>query len=198
MFRHRFRRAHVLACISLVFALPRAVASSEVPWQSSSGSRTLQELKTYEDLPPTIFSPTGRLHPVERIAKDVASPFTPYSNLVVGLTCKDGIVVISTIPLSPYLNVSTSETPLFLVNETSVGGILTRLGPDIAAVVAGNAVDGQVMGNKVARLFSSLSSTVGGSAVVPAILARRLGDHFQVLTQTTGSKEGRMLSVSLV
>ena len=190
-------KAQLLVCIlCLAFSPRRSIASTAAPWQTSSGTRTLHELKTYEELPPTVFSPTGRLHSVEKIAKDVSAPFDPFSNLVVALTCKDGLVVLSTLATSPPLNASTTSTPLFLVSETPAGGVLSRLGPDLAAAIAGNAADGQVMRNKVARLVTSLSESAGDTPVSPAILARRLADNLQLLTQKTGSKEGRILSVS--
>jgi 20S proteasome alpha/beta subunit len=57
---------------------------------------------------PTIFSPTGRLHPVERTMEQVRQP-DARSNLVVALHCQDGMLMLSTVPLSPYLN--TTITP---------------------------------------------------------------------------------------
>jgi hypothetical protein len=90
------------------------------PWQSSSsggdGSQSLLEQLRYNDLSPTIFSPTGRLHPVERTMEQVRQP-DARSNLVVALHCQDGMLMLSTVPLSPYLN--TTITPLHDKNNSS-------------------------------------------------------------------------------
>jgi len=66
------------------------------------------EQSTYNDLEPTIFSPTGRLHPVERTMEQVRESH-PRNNLVVALQCQDGMLMLSTVTLSPYLN--TTVTP---------------------------------------------------------------------------------------
>lgn len=99
----------------LLQAFPPVKSSSSSPWKGapwqSSGedSQALLEQLRYNDLSPTIFSPTGRLHPVERTMEQIRQP-DARSNLVVALHCRDGMLMLSTVPLSPYLN--TTITPL--------------------------------------------------------------------------------------
>ena len=115
-----------------IFMIPRSIEASSssssawksAPWQgqeggggdssssSSSSSLLLEQLK-YNDLSPTIFSPTGRLHPVEKTMEEVKASSSG-NNVVVALVCQDGILMLSTVPLSPHLNTTTilTSTPL--------------------------------------------------------------------------------------
>jgi hypothetical protein len=161
------------------------------PWQSVSGSGAIQEQKKYDDVPPIVFSPTGRLHSIESAAKATTAAFHPTSNLVIALTSKDGLVVISTVPMSPHLNSS-----LLLVNDTEVP-VLTHLSPSLAAATAGHTIDCQVMRHKIHRLVDSILGAKG-DLTAPALLARRIADNLQVATQTLGGKVGRMLVVSIL
>jgi 20S proteasome alpha/beta subunit len=148
----------------------------------------LEELN-YSDMPPTIFSPTGRLHPVERVL--AASKLDqPRANLVIAVTCNKGVVILSTLTTCAHLNTTTS---LFV--PSSIAPIF-ELSPQIVAVAAGNAVDGQVLKLKVQRLAEKIIEAQGDDENLRASeLSRRLADMLQVATQTVGGKGGPMLAV---
>ena len=75
-----------------------------VPWQpSQSNHHNIDEAARYEDMPPSVFSPTGRLHPVEAAFR-ASKTQTPLSNLLVAMRCRDGLVVVSTLPISPHVD----------------------------------------------------------------------------------------------
>lgn len=81
---------------------------TSVPWQPSpSNLQNIDEASRYEDMPPSIFSPTGRLHPVEATVR-ASKTATPMSNLLVAMRCRDGLLVISTIPISPHVDARTA------------------------------------------------------------------------------------------
>jgi len=174
-------------------------------------------------MPPTIFSPTGRLHPVERVVQAAKSPNNPRSNLLMAIRCpKDGsVVVVSTVTTSPHLNVTTTLIPaydnnnndddakdgsasnetttatasLFLANASlsSPAPVLFDLTPNCMAATAGNAVDGHVLKTKLLA-FAEGAMDYAKDDIRAAVLARRLADHLQVPTQTVGGKGGRMLA----
>lgn len=121
------RRCLLLILFQILF--PALISSSSssssssppwkgAPWQSfrDDGNALLEQLR-YNEMSPTIFSPTGRLHPVERTMEQVRQP-DARSNLVVALHCQDGMLMLSTVPLSPYLN-ATSITPLHNTSTTT-------------------------------------------------------------------------------
>ncbi len=124
-----------LLVVQGIFMIPRSIEASSssslsawksAPWQgqegggedSSSSSLLLEQLK-YNGLSPTIFSPTGRLHPVEKTMEEVKASSS--NNVVVALVCQDGILMLSTVPLSPHLNTTTiltgTSTPLSLAEN---------------------------------------------------------------------------------
>jgi hypothetical protein len=75
-----------------------------VPWQPPpSNLQNIDEAARYEDMPPSVFSPTGRLHPVEAAVRASKTP-TPLSNLLLAMKCRDGLLVISTLPISPHVD----------------------------------------------------------------------------------------------
>ena len=73
------------------------------PWQPNPSHHNIDEAARYEDLPPTVFSPTGRLHPVEAVVR-ASKARTPLSNLLVAMVCRDGLLVVSTLPISPNVD----------------------------------------------------------------------------------------------
>ena len=82
-----------------------------IPWQPPpSDHHIIDEAARYEDLPPNIFSPTGRLHPVEAVSRASKAP-TPSSNLLVAMKCRDGLLVLSTFPVSPHLDTRIAHGP---------------------------------------------------------------------------------------
>ena len=81
-----------------------AASAISAPWhadESSSNSNEINNhLPSYQQLPPNIFAPRGRLHQVEHVMEGISSSEDPSSNLIVALSCKDGLVVVSTVPPS--------------------------------------------------------------------------------------------------
>ena len=75
------------------------------PWQPNPSHHNIDEAARYEDLPPSVFSPTGRLHPVEAVVR-ASKARTPLSNLLVAMVCRDGLLVVSTLPISPNVDAS--------------------------------------------------------------------------------------------
>jgi hypothetical protein len=83
-----------------------------IPWQPSpTNLQNIDEAARYEDMPPIVFSPTGRLHPVEAAVR-ASKTVTPLSNLLVAMRCRDGLVVISTLPISPHLDARIATTSI--------------------------------------------------------------------------------------
>ena len=77
-----------------------------IPWQTSpSDFQSIDEAARYEDMPPSVFSPTGRLYPVEAAVR-ASKATTPMSNLLLAMRCRDGLLVISTFPVSPHVDAS--------------------------------------------------------------------------------------------
>lgn len=90
-----------------------------VPWLgsvSSTNGQGIDEAARYEELPPSVFSPTGRLHPVEAAVR-AGKVATPLSNLLVAIKCRDGLLVVSTYPVSP--NVDARIASLAGSNQTN-------------------------------------------------------------------------------
>ncbi|KAL3939492.1 MAG: hypothetical protein SGBAC_005798 [Bacillariaceae sp.] len=134
-------------------------------WQpASSDSRSIQEANTYAEFPPTVFSPTGRLHSVETIVEASKSNTNPRANLVLAMNCKDGI-----------------------------NSIFHQLSPNLVAATAGNLVDGHVLRHIFHQVCQSLMQQSGGSVrgiqVQASLLARHLADQLQIPTQNQGQTE---------
>ena len=171
------------------------------PWQKSGDSRSIIEESTYEDLPPTIFSPNGRLHSIERVVRASKIPNNPRSNLLLALKCKEGLVVLTTLTTSPFLN-TTVNSNLWLVEDnqtatTSTSPILD-LGPASGLLVAtaGNTVDGQVLRQKI-QAYAEYNLEQEKDTIEAYVLARNIADHLQANTQTVGGRDGRMLAVRI-
>ena len=91
-----------------------------IPWQPSpSNLESIDEASRYEALDPIVFSPTGRLHPIEAAVK-ASKANTPLSNLVLAMRYRDGLLLISTIPTSPYLETRIDNTSIDDVDEKKV------------------------------------------------------------------------------
>lgn len=158
------------------------------PWQPSGSS---MEESMLPDLPATVFSPTGRLHAVEQYV-GASNSDNPQWNLAIALRCKSGVVVVTTIPRSPHLrDINTTDAlgaVRFSPNE-SLSAPLFQVYSSVAAVTAGNPIDGHVLRTKI-------SSLVKGAPEKVSRLARRLADRLQTPTQSLGGNVGRMLAVS--
>jgi hypothetical protein len=113
---------------------------------------------------------------------------------LLALKCKGGLVVISTLPTSPHLN-TTMNTTLFLANETTSTTPILDLAPcGLVAATAGNAVDGQVLRQKI-QAYAEYTMESQKKSIQASELARSIADHLQVNTQTVGGRGGSMLAV---
>eukprot|EP00980_Cylindrotheca_fusiformis_P003758 scaffold834_cov123-Cylindrotheca_fusiformis.AAC.5 len=156
------------------------------PWQQMNDGQVMVEEFTYGELPPIVFSPTGRLHVIEGVVR-AAKASNPRANLVMAMNCRDGIVILSSVTLSPYLN--TTNNTLFLDSDS----VFTHLSPTLVAATAGNAVDGQVLKCKLHQSCQSLVQRCGDEHMVSASkLARHIADQLQAPTQTSG--KGKLLA----
>jgi hypothetical protein len=137
------------------------------------------------------------------------------SNLVVALCCQDGIVMLSTVPLSPHLN--TTTTPLVDENNRTIGSSLflienvpgdessntlpiVDLGPGVLGATAGKQGDSQVLRMRLEAMAQQsvdvdLDDQIVSELSVPK-LARKMADLLQVPTQKTNGRQGPLLSVS--
>ncbi|KAG7365858.1 proteasome subunit [Nitzschia inconspicua] len=96
----------------------------DIPWSSESSSSSslrssILEASRYEDFPPIVFSPKGRLHKVEAALK-ASKLVTPRSNVVVAMKCRQGLLLVTTVPTSPFLNtttISSSTTTTTTISE---------------------------------------------------------------------------------
>lgn len=198
-----------------IFCASSVDASSSwknAPWQTKDNA--VLEEKRYKGLSPTIFSPTGRLHPVEKAMEEVCDP---QSNLVVALSCEDGILIFSTIPLSPHLNTTSTplsdetnekQSSLFLLEsadeEFSSNNILPiiDLGPGVLGATAGKPSDSQVLRMRLKSMAQQvvdddLDDKHTLQISVPR-LARQMADLLQAPTQKTNGRQGPLMSVSSV
>jgi 20S proteasome alpha/beta subunit len=93
------------------------------PWWYSSGSASsasassVLEASKMEELPPIIFSPRGRLHAVEAAVQASQLAITrSSSNVVIAMKCRQGMVVVSTVPTSAFVNSTTTSTTAVAVS----------------------------------------------------------------------------------
>ncbi|KAG7351756.1 proteasome subunit [Nitzschia inconspicua] len=165
----------------------------DIPWSSESSSSSflrssILEASRYEDFPPIVFSPRGRLHKVEAALK-ASKLVTPRSNVVVAMKCRHGLLLVTTVPTSPFLNTTTtiqyptttgdneqdatttttSFRSLFLLDETCKTTTTSPIvldGPlfphDLVAATGGNAVDGKLLRHALSSLISRDIQSVSG------------------------------------
>lgn len=158
-------------------------------------------------LPPTAFAPGGRLTSVE-LAAQAGLLDSPSNNLVAAVLCQEGVVVVATLPESPYLprryvattsgnntNVTLALAPLLVPETFGVARApFLRLSTNMWAVTAGNHIDSQLLRLKLHRVAESMREEDQGDR--PDILARKLADNMQILTQELG--HGRILAACAV
>ena len=181
--------------ISLIVSLyyrwivTEASSFDTAPWQSTPDSRSRVEESVYLDLPPTVFSPSGRLHSLETVVQAASLQ----GNLVLAMNCQNGTVIVSTVTLSPYLNYTQ-----FLVwnddddeddNNFCTTVPIFDLSPHLVAATAGNNIHGQVMKSKLHSCCQSLLKQQQ-EHIQAGQLARFVADQLQVPTQTVGGKSG--------
>ena len=188
-----------------------------VPWldssSSSSSSSEVLEASQYEEHL-QVFSPSGRLHFVEAAVK-ASRIRTPRSNVVIALHCRGGIVAVSTVPTSPYLDTTTSSSSsssspdrsLFLFGENENGNQMSGnvvssvpifdIHPYLIGATAGNAADGQILRQTMIEISinEALESSSQSGPLSSSTMARALADRLQKPTQTaSNSLEGKLLA----
>ena len=186
-----------MCCVLLSFALPSLVFSSSAPWQTQRNNAWEESM--YKNMPPTVFSSSGRLYTVESMVAAASNPEDVSSNVVAALSFDEGILVVSCRKQSPHLDVD---------NCTDTGSLLFppssnfQVGPQVYATTAGNAADSQILRDKVLQisfmLWERASGGLGTGASLPlppSLLARHVADHLQRPTQQVSS--GKILAVSV-
>ena len=170
------------------------------PWQEANGDAmrtSIIEEQLYMQLPPITFSATGRLHQVEA-AVEASRRNHPMVNLVVAMVCNGGddLVVVTTCPLSPHLSHPQNTTNLLLLDQTP-SPLRSLSKNNLWCATGGNAVDSQVLRERIFSVTGALSAATGGEEEVsPSEIARKLADHLQKPTQTMGGDSGGLLAVS--
>jgi 20S proteasome alpha/beta subunit len=203
-----------LHCFFVLLLLSQA-STSKAPWQSASGGDVRQEA-LYSDLPPTVFAPGGRLYSVETALRDVHNPLNPSSNLVIAVKCKEGVVVVTTLPQSPYIynnvrnETETTSNASSTTNESenvsdespkdNSSSLLWRdyyttpfvqLDRRIWGVSAGQAVEGQLLRRHRLLEAAEQARRTSGNVQV-GILARNVADAHQAQTQK--ASKGRLVA----
>jgi 20S proteasome alpha/beta subunit len=165
----------------------------------------LLEEKTYKDMPPIVFSGSGRLYSVEAVVAASVSKEDVSANLCVSIVCTDGIVILSTMTKSPHLELNVQDDdddgiPLLLDEEEELLSIpCSQIAPGLFCATGGNAVESQLLRDKIHQIATSLyeradaGQLVTPSRVSAAMVARQLADHLQRPTQTLSA--GSMLAV---
>lgn len=187
----------------LQLLLSSTISASSAPWQSAIVKNVLEE-ETFKDLPPIVFSGSGRLYSVEAMVAASVTMDDTSANLCVSVQCPDGVVILSTIPTSPHLDleIQDEDYPLILDEEEqhSISTPCAKIAPGLYCATGGNAVDSQLLRDKIHQIATSLYESmdagqlVSSSRVSASMVARHLADHIQRPTQTISA--GSMLAVS--
>ena len=188
----------------LYLFLSSTVSASSAPWQSAIVKNDFQE-EMFKDLPPIVFSGSGRLYSVEAMVAASVSMDDTSANLCVSVLCLDGVVILSTTPTSPHLDleIQDEEYPLVLDEEEqhNLSTPCAKVAPGLYCATGGNAVDSQLLRDKIHQIATSLYESMdAGQLVTPsrvsaAKVARYLADHLQRPTQTISA--GSMLAVRI-
>jgi len=165
-----------------------ASSNVNVPWQTSVS--TVND-KDYKDLGVTIFAPSCRLISVEEAVTAIHS--NPSSNTVLALKCRDGAVVVSTLPQSPYLLI-TDPYEEQILSASSSPFLRLATNTEAIAVTAGNPVHSQQARQRVVALVKHVLRRNSDTSDALGRLARQLADQLQVKTQ----KDGDVLPVALL
>ena len=195
----------ILSAVLLLVVDASSSSSSSfdsAPWQSKPDSRSRRlEESVYTNLPPTVFSPTGRLHSVENAIQAASKQ----GNLVMAMNCKNGTVIVSTVTMSPYLNCSQQlliwnnndddhENDGDSSSSSSSSTVpIFDLSPTLVAATAGNPIHRQVFKGKLHACCQSLmqqQQQLVEQDIQSGPLARFVADQFQIPTQTVGGKNG--------
>lgn len=174
-------------------------------------------------LPPTIFAPGGRLPSVERTMQAVNRD-DDMNNLVVAIQCREGIVVVTSQVVSPYLvttnlttttnalaahdanktNATTNTTnsfssfPSLLLPDTGIARPpFLRLATHLWGITAGNAADAQILRIQMHGVAETISSDENSSLLRGRQVARSLADRRQRATQQA-DEDGLLNATALV
>jgi 20S proteasome alpha/beta subunit len=165
------------------------------PWSHSSSesgtaSQALDEAQ-YGDQPPSVFAPGGRLYSVERMMQAVYNPNDRSSNLCIAIQSREGMVMVSTCPQSPYLyhdHIATMNATSTIHNNSSTTASTSdrirnndAIRPLLLTEHSGTNVTTSRSNARwlppFARLSEQVIAATGGNAVDSHIVRRRLYHH---------------------
>jgi 20S proteasome alpha/beta subunit len=119
------------------------------PWQqddqqqstssSLSTASSVREAAFYSDLPPTVFNPSGRLVSLESAVQKLSDPLDPSGSLVVAIHCRQGMVVVASVPRSPYLYDPAAASASAESSNTSASAISNEASDEINTTTATNS-----------------------------------------------------------
>lgn len=118
----------------------------------------------------TMFSPDGHLLQVEYAQKVVN-----LGSATIGVTCKDGVLIVADKRIRDKLIAPESATKIFEVDE------------HIMAVAAGISSDARILIDK-AQLLAQQNRVSYGSAIEPISIIRMIADNKQMFTQYGGAR----------
>jgi len=191
----------------------------------SSSAESVAEQKRFQDLPPTVFAPSGRLHMVEKVCAETTDPLDTTSPLVVAILCNGGksVAVVSTTPISPHCSfdyqfMSDSNTTM---HNTTLGNysaplllelmddatpdplnppLLSMIGPSFLIGTGGNAAEAIALHIKIQQVVLSLIQQEACTVhtIPTSLVARHVADMVQIPTQSVVDEDHpKMLAVSI-
>jgi 20S proteasome alpha/beta subunit len=187
----------MMPCFVVLFFvayLPSILSSA--PWQDTPS--TIKHESLYDDLPPTVFTPSGRLILLEQILPLSQQSEDASSNLAVAIECQDGVAIVTSSPQSPYLyENATLKSSLWIMLDEDDDDLSTMppfcsLSPSVLAVTAGNAVDAQILRQHLEEIAQA--ARAAAEPLSARVAARRLADRMQSLQVG----KGRLLAASAI
>jgi 20S proteasome alpha/beta subunit len=164
-----------------------ANCSTPSPWLGGAVNRApsvtaAEEESIYADLPPTVFSPSGRLVAVERAVPRVTLPADRSSSLVVSIRCRHGTVVVSSLPKSPYLydprNTENNGTATTGTPNSTPANVTQSTTADVPLAILFNTSDSESWNRGLplpfCRLAPQLFGIAAGNAADAQLVRHRL------------------------
>lgn len=105
---------------ALAFAFVKAQQQFDplmAPWQSTSVGSTIDRI-LYQGQPPNVFAPGGRLYFVENMVKAASLLEDVSSNLVVAISCHEGLVIVYSLRQSPHLFIQPKRDQKEMVKDS--------------------------------------------------------------------------------
>ena len=185
-----------------------------------------REAVPFQDLPPTVFAPNGRVYAVEDLVNAVTSDTDLSSNTLVVIKCKEGVVAVTSLPSSPYMQYDvlgnkdggkesaridkfddTEEARLLLLlllDDEETGENPAAIAPFGLVNLAANATvlavtAGNVVDAQVLRnivLNTADQVRAEQGSDILSVVARKLADQRQLRTMEAGN--GRVLAAVAV